>query len=150
MNTMLKTTLRLLPLLFLVLFTANSCKKKNDQKSKTQLITERDWKVSELKERLNTDPWDDLLAGEPACNLDDRYVFSTNNSYETNEGPSKCNTSDPQVIDTGIWAFIDNETKFSIDGQTFVIEELTSSKFTLVYTQTIGADTFTLRIVFVH
>lgn len=148
---MLKTTLKLLPFLFLVLFTANSCKKKNDQKSKTQLITERDWRMSELREKTSpATTWDNLLAGARACDLDDRYVFKINNSYENNEGPTKCNSSDPQVIDTGTWALIDSETKFSLDGENFTILELTNDKLSLQYIETIGGTTYTLEIVFVH
>lgn len=148
---MLKSTVKLLPFLLLVLFAANSCKKKNDQKSKTQLITERDWRISEWREKISpATTWDDQLAGEPACNLDDRFVFKTNNSYENNEGPTKCNSADPQIIDTGTWALIDSETKFSIDGQNFTILELTSSKLYLEASQTVSGITYTVQIVFVH
>jgi hypothetical protein len=148
---MLKATMKLLPLLFLVLLTANSCKKKNDQKSKTQLITERDWRVSEFKEKVSpATSWDNLLDGEPACNLDDRYVFKTNNSYENNEGPTKCDSSDPQVIGTGTWALIDSETKFSLDGQSYTIIELTNDKFVIEFSLTNAGTTYTVQVAFVH
>lgn len=143
--------MKLLPFLFLVLLTANSCKKKNDQKSKTQLITERDWRISELKEKTSpSSTWNDLLAGEPACNRDDRYVFKINNSYEGNEGPTKCNSGDPQIINTGTWALIDSETRFSIDGQNYTILELTSSKLSLELSETISGIPYTVQLVFVH
>ena len=148
---MLRSTVKLLPFLLLVLFAANSCKKKNDQKSKTQLITEKDWRVSEFRTKISpATNWTDELAGEPACNLDDRYVFKTNNDYEYNEGPTKCNSSDPQVIDNGTWALIDSETKFSIDGQIFTIVELSSNKLSLDYSMTVSGVTYSAQWVFVH
>jgi hypothetical protein len=148
---MLKSTVKLLPFLFLVLFTVNSCKKKNDNKSKTQLITERDWKAVKIEEKDNSLPWEDQLAGEPVCITDDRYVFRVNNTYEINEGPTKCNISDDQIYDTGAWSLGDNETKFIwLFGLAFTIEQLDENTLIISYTQTTGSDVQRIKFTFAH
>ena len=147
---MLKTTVKLLPFLFLILITVNSCKKKNDQKSKTQLITEKDWKALKIEEKENNDPWFDYLAGADVCYTDDRYVFRVNNTYEINEGPTKCNASDPQVYETGTWSLGDNETKFIYDGNPFTIDQLTDNSMILSYSVTVGPDTYYAKLTFAH
>lgn len=148
---MLRSTVKLLPLLLLVLFTANSCKKKNDQKSKTQLVTERDWRMTKFEEQENNNPPINYLDGAPACNLDDRHVFKTNNTYEINEGPSKCVPTDPQLVDNGTWSFGDNETKFLYDGIPFTIDKLDNSTLELSYIDNSSPpDVYKYKIVFVH
>ncbi|HLP38829.1 hypothetical protein [Lacibacter sp.] len=148
---MLRSTLKLLPLLFLVLVSTNSCKKKNDQKSKTQLVTERDWKMTKFEVKENNNPWDDLLAGQPACDADDRHVFRTNNTYEINEGPSKCVSTDPQIIDNGTWSFGDNETKFIYDGIPFTIDQLDGNTLIISYTDnTSPPDVYYFKLTFTH
>nr|WP_294908404.1 lipocalin family protein [uncultured Lacibacter sp.] len=149
---MLRSTVKLLPFLLLVLLTVNSCKKKNDQKSKTQLITERDWRLTKFEEQENNNPPVDYLTGASACNLDDRHVFKTNNTYEINEGPSKCNPSDPQLVDTGTWSLGDNETKFIYDGIPFTIVKLDGNTLELSYTDNTSSppDVYKYKVIFVH
>ena len=45
-----------------------------------------------------------------ACEKDNRIIFRTNASYETNEGATKCSTTDPQILETGTWSFTQSET----------------------------------------
>ena len=148
---MLRSTVKLLPFLLPVLLTVNSCKKKNDQKSKTQLITERDWRASKIEEKENSNPWINQLDGQAVCVTDDRYIFRTNNTYEINEGPTKCNPADDQIYDTGSWSLGDNETKFIwLFGVAFTIDKLDESTLIISYSQTVGGDTQSIRFTFVH
>ena len=53
----------------------------------------------------------------PGCFSDNLYTFTNNDSqdYAATEGTSKCNTSDPDAIESGTWAF-------TLDGLTLNIE----------------------------
>lgn len=44
------------------------------------------------------------------CLLDNTFIFRNNSiqSYDNNEGASKCNSSDPEIIENGNWAFTAN------------------------------------------
>jgi len=48
------------------------------------------------------------------CDLDSYYRFSTNGTYLYDEGPTKCDTADPQT-DSGTWSWAANETKLVLD-----------------------------------
>jgi hypothetical protein len=149
---MLRSTVKLLPFLLLVLFATNSCKKKNDQKSKTQLVTERDWKMAKFEEKENNGSYINLLVGQPACDADDRHVFRTNNTYEVNEGPTRCDPNSPTIVDNGTWSFGDSETKFIYDGVAFTIDQLDGNTLIISYTDNLSSlpDIYYYKITFVH
>ena len=114
-----------------VLIIAIGCKKDKDS-SRMGIITSGTWKLI----ALSTEPgYDvdgdghidtDLFAFYDLCEKDDYFTFKSNGTYEINEGPTKCDPSDPQVY-TSDWQFANNETEIIIDGDRGVIEELTNS-----------------------
>lgn len=114
----------------------SSCKKDDDNNSnnpsggssatKTEMITAKSWKVTGL-----TVGGQDFYSQMDACDKDDLHTFKTDNTYIYDEGASKCDPSDPQVISTGTWKFTENETKIEYDGETATIKELTSTKMVL-------------------
>ncbi|MDH7462279.1 lipocalin family protein [Chitinophagaceae bacterium 26-R-25] len=94
------------------------CKKddKNNGSSKTQLITSGNWKVTSDYYDPAVD-WDgdghtenEVFSLYSACDKDDILVFKTDGSLTFDEGASKCDPSDPQVIETTSWKFSNNET----------------------------------------
>jgi len=107
----------LLVFLAVGLCTNVACKKdsKSDAaKTKTQLLTQKEW--VQIAGRSNTDNgvWTDDWATAQACDKDDRVVFSSNGTYNFNEGSSKCSASDPQIYSQGTWILTTNDTKISI------------------------------------
>jgi hypothetical protein len=131
-------------LLSLTIF-AISCKKSDDNsnnpvKTKTQLLTQSPWKNSVVLRRSNTtDPW--VSANTPPCSFDDITTFSTALTYSIDNGPTKCNSGEPQIVETGNWNFTANETHvnynrdFGAGGtqlQDWTIEQLDENTF--VYT----------------
>ncbi|HAN38534.1 MAG TPA: hypothetical protein DCQ29_06485, partial [Chitinophagaceae bacterium] len=78
----------------------NGCKK-DDEKSKTQLLTEKPWFVSKAEEKAGTANWVDDFPNYAACEKDDATLFKSNGQYENNEGATKCSAADPQIISTG-------------------------------------------------
>ena len=76
----------------------------------------------------------------PNCAKDDLYIFKSDKSYEINEGPSKCDDSDPQIQEVGTWGFSTNETLLLLTptgGTTeeTAFESLTSSKIVIVFSE---------------
>jgi Lipocalin-like domain len=71
-------------------------------KTKTQLLTQSTWKFKSA-----------TVSGSPytiqACQQDNIYTFASAGTGNVDEGPSKCNTSDPQNTPF-TWSFQSNET----------------------------------------
>lgn len=147
---MLKCTFKTIAVLFLFSLIVSSCKKKNDQKSKTTLLTQKEWLISKFEEKLNTSAYVDDFPNWTDCDKDDKYVFNTNNIVEVNEGATKCNTSDPQIISTSAWAFTVNETKITMNGDTYTIDQLDETTLVISGSLTVGTDTYYQRVSFRH
>jgi hypothetical protein len=95
-------------LLMITAITANlSCKKNKDDsispKTKTELITAGPWKRTAL---VSTPAYDwnadgtfdtNILNTMFPCEKDNFETYQTNGMVVTNEGPTKCNASDPQT-----------------------------------------------------
>ena len=146
---MQKITLKTLLLFTVVSTLFFACKKKNDQKSKTELLTQKEWFVSKYELKTNNSPWVDEFPTWDACNKDDKYIFKTNNTLEVNEGATKCSPTDPQIIETIAWAFTDNETRITTNGSA-LIELLDENTFIISTTETFNGITYYERITFRH
>ena len=123
--------------------TAVSCKKddsENKQKTKTELLTTGSWKRTAL---ISNPAYDwyadgtfatDILSVMKPCESDNLYIYRSNGTGETDEGPAKCDQSDPQTLPFA-WTFADNETKLIFDGfDEYTLLELTET--TLKFTST--------------
>jgi len=120
-------------ILLLLLAQINACKKDIPQPSKNDLFS-KTWKTVALYANGQN-----ITAFVPSCTKDDFFIFTKDGKYTVDEGPTKCNASDPQVNETGTWVFQDNETKFKIisstgDSLLYSITELTSSELKVTYT----------------
>lgn len=117
-----------------------SCKKdvrNNDNtttpKTKTELLTTGTWKRTALTSSPAYDWYGDgtfatdVLSVMKPCEKDNFDTYYTNGVIETNEGPTKCDLSDPQTW-TATWKFVDNETKLVFDGtDEYELTELTAT-----------------------
>jgi hypothetical protein len=100
-----------------------ACKKddnKNDSKTKTQLLTSGSWKQTSIFFTPAID-WNqdgqtenEVLDLYSPCDRDDLMTFKTDGTVVHDEGASKCDPSDPQIVETTKWKFTDNETKIAI------------------------------------
>lgn len=99
--------------------------------NKTQLLTAKPWVVTALILEQPGTQTIDIYQLLSACSKDDLFIFNTNGNYEINEGPSKCNPSDPQISESGPWSFTNNETKILLDGEEATIMQLTSTRMVL-------------------
>ena len=136
--------------LFLAIFAFVSCDKGEDSKSaptKTELITKAAWKFEHAALDLNKDGQidTDLPAGYvTACEKDNTLVFKKDGSGVADEGPSKCDQSNPQTTNFN-WTFENGEQnlKFeqsiftNIDGNVKILT-LNDTKLELMKEVTIG------------
>jgi len=134
--------------IFSIVFPA--CQKGNDGKSKTQLLTGMEWKLSKSEGRLNSNPFTDHYPSLPSCTQDDKYKYNTDNTYLLSEGASKCGPTDPDTIVAGTWHFTQNETKIKIDGTESTINQLDNNIFIISGNYYHNPDTVYYRYTFVH
>jgi hypothetical protein len=111
------------PILFLILFASfslfPSCNKDDNYDNqtpptKTELLTAGPWKRTALISNPAYD-WNangvsdtDVLSIMFPCEKDNFDEYKTNGIFESNEGPTKCNSTDPQTW-TETWELIGNE-----------------------------------------
>ena len=127
-----------LSIALMAVLTFSACKKDDPTPpTKTELIS-RNWKITALSGTFPPLPAIDLYAQMSACEKDNIMKVSSNGTYILDEGLTKCNASDPQVVESGNWSFSSNETKITIGSDTFDIVSLSAT--TLVITQTVAAD----------
>jgi hypothetical protein len=141
--------------LFSVLIVAGfvSCKKSSSSKSKTEFLTQAGWKQTGGEVRTTTTAaWgvDPSFTSTPACQKDNVILFRTNNTVENNEGATKCNAADPQIVFTGSWAFQDNESKISVMGDVVAIEQLDDQTLRITYSDTFSGTTYYYRETYTH
>jgi len=141
----------------IVILTANSCKKDEDEKSKTDLLTAGYWKFTAMNINpaieFNGLEYSDLFGLMPNCSKDDLVKYNTDGSVIYDEGASKCDEGDPQT-ETGTWTFSADETKITetYDGESFTynVVEITDSNLKISYSEEAdygnGTQTYTITV----
>jgi hypothetical protein len=145
-----------LSLLIATIVMVFSCKKPGDNsqannpgKTKTELITAGPWKRTAL---ISTPAYDwnangisdtNVLNIMFPCEKDNFETYYLNGIVETNEGPSKCNSLDPQTWAV-TWKLADNETKLVWDGMDeYTLIELTATTLKFQSSFVEGGVTYT-------
>ena len=135
-----------------ILFLLPACQKDDNNppaaKTKTELISQSTWKFSAA-----TVGGADASAYLQACQKDNIYTFVAAGTGTIDEGPSRCNGSDPQT-NPFTWNFLSNETMLHIST---VLFSGGSNDFTLVSltaTQLIASQNYppygTIVVTFIH
>lgn len=131
----------------MILLTLGGCSESLDPKplTYTQLLTGTEKKAWSL---VSVEVIDEGEASGPipasnffnnACEADDQYVFYANGErkYEYTNGPTKCATSEPDILLTDTWAFTNAnatlEFAFPLLGGIvpFTVKSLTSTSMTI-------------------
>jgi len=120
------------------------CSKDDDNgsnKSKKELMTQKTWKL--VKHTMNTvDVTNQLYQ---SCELDNVYTFSASGNYTITEGTTKCNSSDPDLVDGGAWALRTNDTQIQMDGDLYDIIELNDNTCKIKPNPDTDLQTFTFQ-----
>lgn len=130
-----------------LLFTGCSKDDDDDKQSKTELLTSSTWKFSNAGiDADNNGTIDSPLPDGTLddCSKDDTFVFNTGGTGTADEGPTKCDPSDPQSVNFG-WALSNNEQDLTLTGfdfggldANFKIRTLTTTKLAISQTVEIG------------
>jgi PKD repeat protein len=73
------------------------------------------------------------------CEKDDIWDFKMNNTYNNEEGATKCNSNDPTIIDSGSWTLSSDGTVFSVDGEEWkFVNPLTPNAMKITFRQIDG------------
>lgn len=112
-------------LAFLSLVMLGSCQKEDSggdtPKTKTDLMVSSAWKYNDAKIDSDNNGTGDvaLPAGVvESCQTDNTIVFDKNGSGTVNEGPTKCNATDPQTIPF-TWNFGSGESVINFSSAVF-------------------------------
>ncbi len=132
-----------------------SCKKDEKSKTKTELLTNGSWHVT----AYTVDPaidWDGDGTDETnvypviePCIKDDHTTFFANGTGELDEGPSKCDPNDDQIIPIA-WAFDQSESQLIVQSISYIVETLTESQMVLKEIEVISSVTVTHTVTFGH
>jgi hypothetical protein len=150
--TMKKIILKIITAIILFSSLFITCKKSSHVKTRTELLTQKTWKFSSA-----TVNGMDASSNLQACQKDNIYTFVSAGTGNVDEGPSKCNSGDPQTI-SFTWNFTTNETVlhistsfFSGGSNDFTIMTLSETQLvvTMPYTPPVG-PTLNLVVTFVH
>lgn len=118
----------------LVLVMITSCQKKDSEKSptknKTQLLTERPWKLISYGLDNNSDNYIDPLENEIRdCEKDNTYTFSSNRTGIVSENSQICPGND--VINTFNWSFFNDESGLDFEFGFLLISKLSADSMIL-------------------
>lgn len=100
-------------IIIILLIFSFSCSEQLEIKPLTysQLLTgktSKTWRLSGLQLRENDRPLESYNLPPNNCGFDDLYIFYANESktFVIDEGPSKCNESDPQIFVSDTWSLV--------------------------------------------
>lgn len=142
----------------------SSCKKDEEEEpapapTKKELLSGNNWELTaySVEPAIDIDQngtqENNLMPYLQACSLDDFTDLNTDNTYTSEEGPSKCDPNDPQVFESGSWSLNSDETLviFSPSGQQsyeMSIESLSSSQWEAKQIVVSGGVTYTFSLTF--
>ncbi len=111
--------------------------KKDDDKSNSEQLVDKNWRMvaftSDPAINIGGIQFSDLYAQLDDCDKDDLIIFKSGGAVNNDEGPSKCDPSDPQTT-TGTWVFNTDETILTVDGESWTILELDDDDLKVKYT----------------
>ena len=124
----------------------------DDQKSPSELILGT-WSLTadviNPPIDLGTGPISDFYQFYEACEKDDVFIVKAGNVGEFNEGPTKCDPADDQVIPF-TWALQSNNTVLVVDGFSFTIVQLDNTTLKISYKETISGTEYTATSTYVR
>jgi hypothetical protein len=99
----------------LVLLTVLSgCKKSGSSPSGPEsILTSGKWQLVSSTSIISGIT-EDLYALIPPCQRDNYGIFNADGTTTSDEGPTKCSSTDPQTRSGGNWKLLDNNTKLQL------------------------------------
>ncbi|MBS1920258.1 MAG: lipocalin family protein [Bacteroidetes bacterium] len=140
---------------FLLATMFQACKKSSSSstpsKTKTDLLTQASWKFSTA-----TVGGADVSSLLQSCQKDNILTFQSNGNGSLDEGPTKCNSGDPQT-NPFTWTFQSSETMIHVSAvlftggsSDFTLVSLTETQLVLSQNITLGGTTQNAVVTFIH
>jgi hypothetical protein len=115
------------------------------------LLTQAPWTLTGEYQRHATLPiWGTNNWFPQPCEADNRYVFYQTGGYEINEGAEKCSSGAPQTILSAQWAFTRPDKELIVNGEYFVIDQITENTLVLTFRRLLGTRVVDLKRDFVR
>jgi hypothetical protein len=107
------------------------CSKDDKEPTPAELLSKA-WIQSDLLVSISGQTESVFDSEYEPCDQDNVYTFKADGTFTVNEGTSKCDPSDLDLVTTGTWTLLENGKKITIDPidedpQTLDIEELTNT-----------------------
>lgn len=150
------TILKIANILILFVIVLQACKKSSSSsstppKTKTDLLTQATWKFSAA-----TVGGTDVSTLLQSCQKDNILTFQSNGNGSVDEGPSKCNSGDPQT-NPFTWAFQSGETMLHVStvlftggSSDFTLVSLTETQLVVSQNITVSGSTQNAVVTFIH
>lgn len=139
----------------------NSCKKDEPAASsstttdtKTALLCGKNWMLTAYTVNPGIDYYGtgtlltNLIGTVQPCELNNLLNFSTSNTYTIDEGATKCSAGDPQLNESGTWAFNSDQTHLlttstgSSTADDYTIVSLNATTLQVTMSETAGGTTY--------
>lgn len=142
----------------IVISFASSCKKDEDP-TRTELLTNKPWKITAQVVNPGIDFGNgtvitniyDLISD---CDKDNTNKFNTDKTMLYDAGALKCSANEPQSVVSGTWSLNSDETIISIteDGDTFnaTILELNDNTFKISFSEVLDNINYTTTTTYTH
>lgn len=131
-----------------------SCKKSAAEKSKAELLTQSAWKIVKGEEKTGAGAWTDYTGSLSPCEKDNNIVFRNTGTFEINEGATKCNSTDPQISETGAWSLDGTILKITYTGSSSAdnstVEQLDENTLLISSSFSAGGTTYYDRSTYSH
>ena len=132
----------------------SSCDKDDDdrQKTRSELLIGTWVLTSDAYSPAYDYDWDgntetEIFNRYDACDKDDLTVFNAGGTGTYDEGPTKCDQSDPQSIPFA-WSLTNNDNSLVVGGDTYNVVQLDQNTLKVSYTFVEGGTTFTNTYTF--
>lgn len=101
----------------MLLLAAASCKK-DDDPSRREILTSGSWRMTAFTLSVAGMQQSTGYDMQQPCIKDNLTLFKTDGTVVSDEGPTKCDPAAAQTGTVGIWALLENDTKFQLTAST--------------------------------
>jgi len=143
----MKKNLSAISLLLFLILISWSCKKPDPTPVgiNSELIS-KTWKLTDITVNGVTS-----FSTLPSCTTDDLFIYTKAGKYTHDEGATKCDSSDPQIVETATWSLQQNLLKYDYpDGtsEAFVISQVTATTLKFNYTVNVGGNSAPIVVTY--
>lgn len=89
-----------------------SCSDDDEQKSKTDMLTQKSWKVSKAEMKTTTGTYDISASYIEDCEKDNLVAYSRDNKFSSETGANDCDGDEENLA--GTWSWKENETVLAV------------------------------------